>query len=127
MSILLSGELDSGIEGGVTGPSKDFKSNLALCVKSYLDRYPDAACLFLDNEFGINYDYIDIMGNDASRMIHIPFDTVENLRNEISAQLDGLVRGDKLILLVDSIGNVASQKETPKDDELEDDIALRDK
>lgn len=127
LNLALSGELDSGIEGGVTifaGPSKHFKSNLALlCVKSYLDRYPDAACLFLDNEFGINHDYINNMGIDASRMIHIPFDTVENLRNEISAQLDGLVRGDKLILLVDSIGNVASHKEMS---DAEDDKAAAD-
>lgn len=115
LNLALSGELNSGIQGGVTifaGPSKHFKSNLALlCIKSYLDKYPDAACLFLDNEFGINNEYISNMGIDASRVIHIPFDTVENLRNEISSQLDGLVRGDKLILLVDSIGNVAAQKE----------------
>lgn len=115
LNLALSGELNSGIEGGVTifaGASKHFKSNLALlCVKSYLDKYPDAACLFLDNEFGINNEYISNMGIDASRVVHIPFDTVENLRNEISAQLDGVVRGDKLILIVDSIGNVASQKE----------------
>ena len=127
LNLALSGELDSGIEGGVTifaGPSKHFKSNLALlCVKSYLDKYPDAACLFLDNEFGINHDYINNMAIDASRLIHIPFDTVENLRNEISAQLDGLVRGDKLILLVDSIGNVASHKEMS---DAEDDKAAAD-
>lgn len=115
LNLALSGELDKGISSGVTaiaGPSKHFKSNLALLiVKSYLDAYPDSVCLFCDNEFGITEEYISSMGIDPSRMVHYPFSTVEELRNELSGQIDGISRGDKLIIMIDSIGNVASQKE----------------
>lgn len=115
LNLALSGRLDGGLESGITtlaGPSKHFKSNLALIlVKAYLDKYPESICVFMDNEFGINEIYIKNVGIDPTRVVHIPFTTVEELRNELSAQLDGLVRGDKVIFLTDSIGNVASKKE----------------
>lgn len=115
LNLALSGRLDGGLESGITtlaGPSKHFKSNLALIlVKAYLDKYPESICVFMDNEFGINEIYIKNVGIDPSRMVHIPFTTVEELRNELSAQLDGLTREDKVIFLTDSIGNVASKKE----------------
>lgn len=115
LNLALSGELDGGLQSGVTifaGPSKHFKSNLTLfCIKAYLDRHKDSVCVFFDNEFGITTEYLENMNIDTSRMVHIPFTTVEELRNELAAQIDGLTRGDKVVFMVDSIGNVASKKE----------------
>ena len=51
INIALSGKLDGGLTPGLTmwaGPSKHFKTAFSLLMaKSYLDKYPDAALLFM--------------------------------------------------------------------------------
>ena len=57
INLALSADLDGGLISGLTflaGPSRHFKSLLGLVmVKAYMDKYPDAVCLFYDSEFGI--------------------------------------------------------------------------
>ena len=115
LNIAFSGELDKGFRSGLiqfAGPSKHFKTNLALvAVKAFFDKYPDAICLFFDSEFGITNDYLAAQGIDPTQVIHIPVMNIEELRFEIVNQLEGLTRDDKVIILIDSIGNLASKKE----------------
>ena len=115
LNLAFSGEIDKGFRSGliqIAGPSKHFKTNLALiCVKSYLNKNPDAICLFFDSEFGITEEYLKAQGIDPERMVHIPIMNVEELKFELLAQLEGIARGDKVIILIDSIGNLASKKE----------------
>lgn len=115
INVALSGRLDGGLTSGITslaGPSKHFKSLAGLIlVKSYLDRYKDAVCLFYDSEFGITPDYIRANGIETERVLHIPIEHVEQLKFDISKRLDEVKRGDKVIVFIDSVGNLASKKE----------------
>ena len=94
------------------GPSKHFKTAFSLLMaKSYMDKYPDAALLFYDSEFGTPQSYFDSFGIDTDRVIHTPLTDVEQLKFDIMQQLQGVERGDHLIIVIDSIGNLASKKE----------------
>jgi RecA/RadA recombinase len=100
------------------GPSKHFKTAFSLLMaKSYLDKYPDAALLFYDSEFGTPQSYFDTFGIDTSRVVHTPLTDVEQLKFDIMQQLSEVERGDHLIIVIDSIGNLASKKEV--DDAME--------
>lgn len=115
INIALSGRLDGGLVPGLTmwaGPSKHFKTAFSLLMaKSYLDKYEDAALLFYDSEFGTPQSYFDSFGIDTDRVIHTPITDVEQLKFDIMKQLEGVERGDHLIVVIDSIGNLASKKE----------------
>lgn len=118
INVALSGRLDGGLTPGLTmwaGPSKHFKTMFSLIMaKSYMDKYPDAVMLFYDSEFGTPQSYFDSLGIDTNRIVHTPITNVEELKFDIMQQLDGkegIKRGDNVIILVDSIGNLASKKE----------------
>ena len=115
INVALSGKLDGGLTPGLTmwaGPSKHFKTAFSLLMaKSYLDKYEDAALLFYDSEFGTPQSYFDSFGIDTNRVLHAPLTDIEQLKFDIMSQLTNLERGDKLIIVIDSIGNLASKKE----------------
>lgn len=110
-----SGDLLGGYRSGITtiaGPSRHFKSILGLfMVKAYLKKNPDAVCLYYDSEFGSPPDYLSSMGIDTERVMHSPVLHVEQLKFDLTAQLENFERGDKIIVFIDSIGNLASKKE----------------
>jgi hypothetical protein len=83
-------------------------------AKGYLRKYDDAILLFFDSEFGAPKDYFyNVLNKEfAKRVIHSPVLTVEDLRNQMMLQLEGLDRDDHVIFIVDSIGGLASIKET---------------
>jgi len=115
INVALSGRLDGGLTPGLTmwaGPSKHFKTAFSLLMaKSYMDKYEDAALLFYDSEFGTPQSYFDTFGIDTKRVLHTPLTDVEQLKFDIMQQLQNVERGDHLIIVIDSIGNLASKKE----------------
>jgi recA bacterial DNA recombination protein len=115
LNVALSGRLDGGFSSGLTmwaGVSKMFKTGFSLLMaKAYLDKYPDAVLMFYDSEFGSPQSYFQSFGIDLSRVFHIPITDVEQLKFDAMQQLTNLERGDKAIVLIDSIGNLASKKE----------------
>lgn len=115
MNVALSGKLDGGFQPGLTmfaGPSKHFKTAFSLLMaKSYMDKYDDAVLLFYDSEFGTPQAYFKSFGIDMNRVFHTPITDVEQLKFDIVSQLDNINRGDHVIILVDSVGNLASKKE----------------
>lgn len=116
LNIAISGALDGGMQSGLTifaGPSKHFKSNFGLTmVAAYMTKYKEAVCLFYDSEFGITSAYLKSMGVDPERVIHTPVQSVEQLKIDMTNQLEAIERGEKVIVFIDSIGNLASKKET---------------
>lgn len=131
INIALSGRIDGGLTSGlliIAGKSRHFKTTYGLiCVKTFLDANPDGICLFYDNEFGAALKYFQSVGIDPSRVVHIPISNIEELKRDISiktsATEDGAIkRGEKVIIFVDSIGNLASIKEV-RDAENENDAA----
>ena len=115
INVALSGRLDGGLTPGLTmwaGPSKHFKTAFSLLMaKSYLDKYEDAALLFYDSEFGTPQSYFDTFGIDTDRVLHTPVTDVEQLKFDIMQQLQNVERGEHLMIVIDSIGNLASKKE----------------
>ena len=115
LNVALSGSLDGGLTPGLTvlaGPSKHFKSSFALKIASaYLKKYPEAVMLFYDSEFGSPQEYFQNFDIDTSRVLHTPVTNVEELKFDLINQLEQLERDDKVIIIIDSIGNIASKKE----------------
>ena len=115
VNVALSGRLDGGLTPGLTmwaGPSKHFKTAFSLLMaKSYLDKYPDAALLFYDSEFGTPQSYFQSFGIDMDRVLHTPITDIEQLKFDLMQQLNNVERGEHLIIVIDSIGNLASKKE----------------
>jgi RecA/RadA recombinase len=121
VNVALSGSLNGGLTPGLTmwaGPSKHFKTAFSLLMaKSYMDKYPEAVLLFYDSEFGTPIKYFETFEIDMERVLHTPLTDIEQLKFDIMQQLQDVNRGDKLIIILDSIGNLASKKEV--DDALE--------
>jgi len=115
INVALSGRLDGGLTPGLTmwaGPSKHFKTAFSLLMaKSYMDKYKDAALLFYDSEFGTPKSYFESFNIDMDRVLHTPITDVEQLKFDIMKQLDNIERGDRVVIVIDSIGNLASKKE----------------
>lgn len=121
INVILSAAIDGGFTPGFTmwaGPSKHFKTAFSLLMaKSYLDKYKESALLFYDSEFGTPQSYFESFGIDMDRVVHTPITNIEELKFDIMNQINNIERGDKVIILIDSIGNLASKKEV--DDALE--------
>jgi RecA/RadA recombinase len=115
INVALSGRLDGGLTPGLTmwaGPSKHFKTAFSLLMaKSYLDKYEDAALLFYDSEFGTPQSYFESFGIDMERVLHTPITDIEQLKFDIMQQMQGIERNERVMIVIDSIGNLASKKE----------------
>lgn len=115
MNLAYSGHLDGGFGAGmhlICGPSKHFKSNLALVmVKAYLDKYEDGVIIFYDSEFGSLPAYWETAGIDTSRVLHVPIKNMEELKFDVMKKLEEIKDGDRVMIYVDSLGNLASKKE----------------
>lgn len=115
MNIAYSGRIDGGFGPGmhlVCGPSKHFKSNLCLVlVKAYLDKYDEGMIIFYDSEFGSMPSYWETAGIDTSRVLHVPIQNMEELKFDLMKKLEEIQEGDRVMIYVDSLGNLASKKE----------------
>lgn len=121
INIALSGDLDGGLKAGITsiaGESRNFKSSYALLMASaYCQKYPDAIILFYDSEFGFSADTVKSFDINPDQVLHIPVTNIEELKFDLMTKFDnnnadGIKRGDHVFILVDSIGNLSSSKET---------------
>lgn len=115
LNVAFSGSLDGGLSSGLTifaGQSKSFKTLLGLlCIKAYLDKYKDAIGILYDSEGGITPEYLVSNGIDPARVVHIPIEHIEMLKFDMVKTLKEIERKDKVIMMIDSIGNTASLKE----------------
>lgn len=115
VNVALSGSINGGVTPGLTvlaGPSKHFKTSFALLMAgAYLREKEDAVMLFYDSEFGSPQSYFEQFGIDTGRVLHTPITNVEELKFDLIAQLENLDRDDNVIVVIDSIGNLASKKE----------------
>jgi len=115
VNVALSGSVNGGVTPGLTvlaGPSKHFKTSFALLMAgAYLEAKKDAVLLFYDSEFGSPQSYFQQFGIDTDRVLHTPITNVEELKFDLISQLEELDRNDDVIVVIDSIGNLASKKE----------------
>ena len=126
INMAFSGDVSGGFTTGLTilaGESKTFKTMMSLyCLKAYQDKHKDSVCLFYDCEYGVTPQYLKTFGIDTNRIIHIPLEHIEQLKFDIVKRLEQIKRGDKVFILVDSLGNLASKKEV-EDAESEKSVA----
>jgi RecA/RadA recombinase len=115
INIALSGSITGGLKSGIltiAGPSRHFKSMYGLIMASaYLKKNKEAVLLFYDSEFGSPKEYFTSVGIDPSRVLHVPVKDLEELKFDLVQQLSNIDRGDKIVIMIDSIGNLASKKE----------------
>lgn len=115
MNVALSGSIHGGLTPGLTvlaGPSKHFKSAFSLIMAAaFQKKYPEGIILFYDSEFGTPQSYFTNFGVDTERVIHTPISDIEMLKHDIMNQLSAITRGDKICIIIDSVGNLASKKE----------------
>lgn len=115
INVALSGSVDGGITPGLTmlaGPSKHFKTGFALLLaSSFLKKYPKGVILFYDSEFGTPQSYFNKFKIPLDSVVHTPITDVEELKFDIMKQLKELKRDDEVLIIIDSIGNLASKKE----------------
>ena len=115
INVALSGSVDGGLTPGLTmlaGPSKHFKTGFALLMASaYLKKYEDGVVLFYDSEFGTPQSYFKTFGIPMDSVVHTPIMDVEELKFDIMKQLSNIERGERVMIVIDSIGNLASKKE----------------
>ena len=115
LNVAFSGDLDGGLAPGhnmFAGPSKHFKTSFALLAAgAYLKKKEDSVLLFYDSEFGSPQDYFKSFGIDPGRVIHTPVMNIEELKFDLIHQLENIEKKDNVIIIIDSIGNVASKKE----------------
>lgn len=115
VNVALSGDIDGGLVSGLTvlaGPSKHFKTSFALLMAAaYQKAKPESVVLFYDSEFGSPQAYFETFGIDTDRVLHTPIANVEELKFDLISQLEALDEKDDVIIVIDSIGNLASKKE----------------
>jgi len=115
LNIAFSGSLKGGLVPGLTviaGASKSFKTLLSLyCMKAYLNKHKDGVALLYDSEYGITPEYLASFDIDTDRVIHIPIEDVEQLKFDLVNRVNEVEKNDKVFVMIDSIGNLASKKE----------------
>lgn len=115
INVALSGRIDGGLTPGLTvlaAPSKHFKTAFSLLMAAaYLKRHPDAVILFYDSEFGTPESYFTSFGVPLESVVHTPITDIEQLKFDLMQQLQEIKRGDKVMIVIDSVGNLASKKE----------------
>ena len=121
INLALSSDVDKGLFAGVTiiaGPSKHFKTKFALeILRGFLESDPEAIGIVYDNEFGSPASYFQSSNIPLDRVIYTPIMDMEEWKFDIIKQLKMMEKTDKVLIIMDSIGNLASKKEL--DDALE--------
>jgi RecA/RadA recombinase len=115
INIALSGKMEGGLTPGLTvlaAPSRHFKSAFSLLMAgAFLKKYPDGIILFYDSEFGTPESYFTSFEIPTDSVVHTPITDLEQLKFDIMHQLNELKREDKVMIVIDSVGNLASKKE----------------
>ena len=80
-------------------------------MKAFLDKHEDGLGILYDSEFGITPEYLKTIGIPTERVLHIPIKNIEELKFDMTQRLNELTKKDKVYILIDSLGNLASLKE----------------
>jgi RecA/RadA recombinase len=117
LNSIISGSLYGGVPvgriTGFAGPSAAGKTYIINKILANGQKQGMMPVIF-DTEAAIDASSTTGVGLDPERVKYVPVQTVEECRNQISAFLDGVIEAKmqgKFIISIDSLGNLASQKE----------------
>lgn len=115
VNVAFSGMVDGGFGAGLTmlaGPSKHFKTAFSLLLaNAFFTKHPNGTILFYDSEFGTPLSYFDTFDLPKDKIVHSGITNIEEMKNDIMQQLAHVEDGDELMIVIDSVGNLASIKE----------------
>jgi len=116
---IICGDLRGGIPSGrittLMGKSGTGKSFIAAkIVKEAQDK--DYDVIWFDSENATDKHFLKRLGIDTTRVIYLPISTIEEFRNQTFKILEkfeakGIDQGRKLLIILDSLGNLCSEKE----------------
>jgi hypothetical protein len=118
LNLALSGKLNGGLPRGIVqiaAPPKHFKTNFMIeLIRAFqqTNKDTDAITVLYDSELGSTPDYYENAGIDTTKIDHRPIRSVEELKSDCANLMDSLSEGDKVLICVDSIGMLRSEKET---------------
>jgi len=117
LNAIISGSLYGGVPmgriTGFSGPSAAGKTYIINKILANGQKKGMIPVIF-DTEAAVDASSTVGVGLDNEQVKYVPVQTVEDCRNQISAFLDGVIdtkMRDKFIISIDSLGNLASQKE----------------
>ena len=117
LNSIISGSLHKGVpKGRVTGfagPSMAGKTYIINKILASAQKQGMIPVIF-DTEAAVDESSVSGVGLDPSGVKYVPVQTVEETRNQIVQFLDKIIENNqqgKFIISIDSLGNLASQKE----------------
>ena len=117
LNAIISGSLYGGVPKGritgFSGPSQTGKTFIINKVLAHAQKTGMVPVIF-DSEAAIDENCTRGVGLDPDTVKYVPVQTVEECRNQISTFLDSVKSSGmngKFIISIDSLGNLASQKE----------------
>lgn len=117
LNAIISGSLYGGVPvGRITGFSGPSAAGKTYIINKILANAQSRGMIpvIFDTEAAIDASSTTGVGLDSDRVKYVPVQTVEDCRNQIATLLDSVteakMRG-KFIISIDSLGNLASQKE----------------
>lgn len=119
LNAIISGSLYGGIPSGriavFAGPSGCGKTLMCAKVIACAQKAQNRYAVVFDSEIAFDKQTAVNLGCDPTRIKHIPVETVESLRNQIVPFLKHVIANPhlkgKIIIVVDSLGNLSSEKE----------------
>lgn len=118
LNAICSGSLYKGIPKGrvvgFVGPSSSGKTYLMNRIIASAQKNRGAFGVIFDSEIAVDAGSGAGMGLDATRVKHVPSNTIEDCRNQICVFLDKVIalgQQGKFIMAIDSLGNLGSAKE----------------
>jgi RecA/RadA recombinase len=117
LNSIISGSLYGGVPAGritgFAGPSAAGKTYIINKILANAQKQGIIPVIF-DTEAAVDASSTQGVGLDPSGVKYVPVQTVEECRNQISTFLDSVIEAKmegKFIISIDSLGNLASQKE----------------
>lgn len=117
LNAIISGSLHGGVPAGritgFSGPSAAGKTYIINKILANAQKQGITPVIF-DTEAAIDKSSTIGVGLDPEQVKYVPIQTVEACRNQISAFLESVMEAKmqgKFIISIDSLGNLASQKE----------------
>jgi len=114
LNVAFSGDFNGGLSAGITmlaGESRSFKTGFLIQLAlAFQTKHKDGIVLFYDSEYS-SLEYWISAGIDMNRVLHVPIETVEELKIDITQQLNDIEESEHVMVVIDSIGGLASAKE----------------
>ncbi len=117
LNAIVSGSLYGGVPKGrivgFAGPSQAGKTYITNKILATAQKEGMIPVIF-DTEMAVDEAACAGVGLDSTRVKYVPVQTVESCRNQLVAFLDSVIEAKaqgKFIICIDSLGNLASQKE----------------